>query len=58
MPNAPHKCAHCGRVDMIQHVADAMFCLGCGGQTDYQGKALPRDPQIEAGDTVNVESRR
>lgn len=49
--NAPHKCAHCGRVDQIQHQADVMFCLACGGQTDYRGVACPRDPQFEPGRT-------
>lgn len=47
----PNGCPHCGGADLEAEV-DRYFCLGCGGQTDMHGNALPRDPQFLVEHTV------
>ena len=42
----PNGCAHCGYAD-VEAEFDRYLCLGCGGWTDNNGNALPRDPQFK-----------
>ena len=43
----PNGCAHCQSPN-IEAELDRFFCFDCGGHTDFNGNALPRDAAFQA----------
>lgn len=41
------KCAHCGSLQ-VQHEVAEIFCLKCGGKTNYTGQKVGRSPKKSA----------